>query len=248
MIKPEILVLIPARGGSKGIPRKNIRPFAGYPLIAYSIAAALQAETVTRVIMSTDDEEIAEVARQHGAEAPFLRPAELAQDQTTDLPVFQHALEWLAEHEDYHPEVVLHLHPTSPVRPRGCLDQAVRLLLDHPNADCVRSIVEPGQSPYKMWRIEEQTGNMIPLLTASGISEPYNTPRQMLPATYLQTGHVNAIRPGAILGGSMTGGVILPLIIDAAYEVDLDTLADWERGEWMVAKNDLEMIWPEEKK
>src|SRR5512135_2283210 len=97
----QILALIPARGGSKGIPRKNIRSFAGHPLIAYSIAAGLAARTVTRVIISTDDEEIAAVGRQYGAEVPFLRPAEFAQDQTLDLPVFQHTLAWFAEHEDY---------------------------------------------------------------------------------------------------------------------------------------------------
>ena len=128
----EILAIIPARGGSKGIPRKNIRPFSGYPLIAYSIAAARQAQAAIRVIVSTDDQEIAEVARHFGAETPFLRPAELAADRTTDLPVFQHALGWLAEHENYHPGMVLHLHATSPVRPRGFLDQAVRLLHENP--------------------------------------------------------------------------------------------------------------------
>jgi N-acylneuraminate cytidylyltransferase len=248
MTTPEVLVLIPARGGSKGIPRKNIRPFAGFPLIAYSIAAALQAKTVTRVLVSTDDEEIAEVARRFGAETPFLRPAELAADQTVDLPVFQHALSWLAEREEYRPEIVLHLHPTSPVRPRGCLDKAVQILMDHPEADCVRSIVQPGQNPYKMWHIDGNTGHMMPLLTVAGIAEPYNTPRQLLPPAYLQTGHINAIRPAAILGGSMTGRIILPTIIDAHYEVDLDTLADWERGEWLVNKGGLEMIQPEDEK
>jgi len=115
--KPDVLAVIPARGGSKGIPRKNIRDFAGAPLIAWSIAAALRAETVTRVIVSTDDEEIAGVAREWGAQTPFLRPAELAQDDTTDYPVFRHALDWLAAHEDYHPDVVVQLRPTSPVRP-----------------------------------------------------------------------------------------------------------------------------------
>jgi N-acylneuraminate cytidylyltransferase len=248
MTKPEVLAIIPARGGSKGIPRKNIRPFAGYPLIAYSIAASLQAETVTRVIVSTDDEEIAGVARTYGAETPFLRPAELAADRTTDLPVFQHALNWLAKNEDYHPEAVLHLHPTSPVRPLGCIDRAVRLLLDNPDADCVRSVVEPAQSPYKMWHIDEPTGYMLPLLTVAGIAEAYNTPRQLLPSAYLQTGHVNAIRPATILAGSMTGQIILPLIVDVHFEVDLDTLADWEHGEWVVSRGELEMIWPEEKK
>ena len=110
--RPQVLAVIPARGGSKGLPRKNIREFAGFPLIAYSIAAGLGAECVTRTIVSTDDEEIAAVARQYGAETPFLRPAELAQDNTTDLPVFQHALRWLDEHEGYQPEVVVQLRPT----------------------------------------------------------------------------------------------------------------------------------------
>ena len=117
--KPEILALIPARGGSKGIPRKNIRLFSGYPLIAWSIAAARQSACVTRTLVSTDDEEIAAVARSFGAETPFLRPAELAQDATTDLPVFEQALHWLAEHEGYHPEVVVQLRPTSPDPPAG---------------------------------------------------------------------------------------------------------------------------------
>jgi N-acylneuraminate cytidylyltransferase len=198
--------------------------------------------------VSTDDDEIAEISRRYGAEAPFQRPAELAADLITDLPVFQHALTWLAEHENYHPNIVVHLHPTSPVRPRGCLDRGIRLLLDHPEAECVRSVLEPSQSPYKMWRIDEQTGRMIPLLTLPGVSEPYNTPRQSLPLAYVQTGHMNAIRPATILGGSMTGRVILPLIVAAQYEVDLDTLADWQYGEWVVANNELEIVWPEEKK
>jgi YrbI family 3-deoxy-D-manno-octulosonate 8-phosphate phosphatase len=244
MSQPEVLAILPARGGSKGIPRKNIRPFAGYPLIAFSIAAARQAETVTRVIVSTDDAEIAEVARQHGAETPFMRPAELAADRTMDLPVFQHALAWLEEHEPYRPEIVLHLHPTSPVRPRGALDRAVRQMLDHPEADCTRSVVEPLQSPFKMWRIDEKTGRMVPLVSLPGVKEPYNTPRQLLPFTYLQTGHVNAIRSAVIRAGSMTGEVILPLIIDGRFEVDLDTLADWEHGEWVVAQGKLDMVWP----
>src|SRR5271157_3696612 len=95
MNKLEVLAVIPARGGSKGIPRKNIRRFSGAPLIAWSIAAARQAETVTRTLVSTDDEEIAAIARSFGADTPFLRPAVLAQDQTTDLPVFEQALAWL---------------------------------------------------------------------------------------------------------------------------------------------------------
>jgi N-acylneuraminate cytidylyltransferase len=98
-----------------------------------------------------------------------------------------------------------------------------------------------------MWQIDPQSGHMLPLLTVPGITEPYNTPRQLLPAAYLQTGHANAIRPATILRGSMTGQVILPIIVDAAYDVDLDAPADWERGEWWVSRGGLEMIWPDEK-
>ena len=130
-------------GGSKGIPRKNIRDFSGYPLIAWSIAAGLKSELVTRVIVSTDDAEIAAVARAWGAETPFLRPAEFAEDKTTDLPVFVHALEWLEQNEGYKPDVVVQLRPTSPVRPFELVDDAVRILLQHADADSVRGTHAP---------------------------------------------------------------------------------------------------------
>ncbi len=98
-----------------------------------------------------------------------------------------------------------------------------------------------------MWRVDEQTGHMIPLVTLPGITEPYNTPRQDLPLAYVQTGHTNAIRTTTIQRGSMTGQIILPLIVDSQYEVDLDTLEDWQYGEWVVVNRKLEMVWPEEK-
>ncbi|RPJ23330.1 MAG: acylneuraminate cytidylyltransferase family protein, partial [Chloroflexi bacterium] len=168
----EILAIIPARGGSKGIPRKNIRNFAGHPLIAWSIAAAKQAECVNRVVVSTDDPEIAAVARELGAETPFLRPSELAQDNTTDLPVFEHALAWLAENEGYQPDIVVQLRPTSPIRPRDCVDSAVKTLIEHAEADCVRGVVPAGQNPHKMWRFTGEGQPMKPLLQVEGIAEP----------------------------------------------------------------------------
>lgn len=228
--KPEVLVLIPARGGSKGIPRKNIRDFAGAPLIAYSIAAGLQSQLVTRVIVSTDDEEIAAVARDWGAETPFLRPAEFAQDDTTDLPVFEHALRWLRENEGYQPEIVIQLRPTSPIRPVGLLDEAIGILLEHPEADCVRGVVPSGQNPFKMWLINND-GQLDPLLKVAGVSEPYNAPRQALPQTYWQTGHIDAIRATSILDKhSLTGDVILPLLIDPLFTVDIDTIEDFQNS------------------
>jgi len=241
----EVLALIPARGGSKGIPRKNIRPFAGYPLIAYSIAAGLQAGTVTRVIVSTDDEEIAAVAREFGALTPFLRPAELAQDNTTDLPVFEHALKWLEEIEGYRPEVVVQLRPTSPLRPPGCVDAAVKTLLKHPEADCVRGVVPAGQNPHKMWRIISEDEPMTPLLKVKDIPEPYNAPRQGLPPIHWQTGHIDAIRAATILKkGSLTGDSVYPLVIDPRYAVDLDNLYDWAKYEWLAYFGGLDFVTP----
>jgi N-acylneuraminate cytidylyltransferase len=240
----EILALIPARGGSKGIPRKNIRNFAGYPLIAWSIAAAKQSALVTRVIVSTDDEEIAAVAREWGAEAPFLRPSEFAQDKSTDLPVFEHALKWLEEIEGYHPEIVVQLRPTSPIRPVNMLDDAIRILLDHKDADCVRGVVPAGQNPFKMWRFNGENKPLNPLLKVDGIAEPYNAPRQILPPVYWQTGHIDAIRTSTIAHKkSLTGDVIYPLVIDAKYTVDIDTLPDWAKYEALVYSG-LEMVSP----
>ena len=244
MVNREVLAIIPARGGSKGIPRKNIRLFAGHPLIAYSIAAARQSQSVTRVIVSTDDEEIAGVAREYGAETPFLRPEELAQDQTLDLPVFQHALSWLEEQEGYRPDVVVQLRPTSPVRPPSLVDEAVKILLSHPEAHSVRGVVPAGQNPHKMWRIDPQNGQMTPLLQVPGLEEPYNAPRQVLPPVYWQTGHVDAIRPEVIRKGSMSGRVILPVMVDPAYTVDIDNPRDWARSEWLVWFSDLEIVYP----
>lgn len=240
----EILALIPARGGSKGIPRKNIRNFAGHPLIAWSIAAGLQAKSVSRVIVSTDDEEIATVAREYGAETPFMRPPELAHDRTTDLPVFEHALKWLEDIEGYRPDIVVQLRPTSPIRPKDCVDSAVGILIQHSDADCVRGVVPAAQNPHKMWRFHGYDRPMTPLLEVDGIPEPYNAPRQILPPVYWQTGHIDAIRVSMIgRKHSLTGDVIYPLVIDPRYTVDIDTLPDWEKYEALVYSG-LEMVVP----
>jgi len=241
----EVIALIPARGGSKGIPRKNIRLFAGYPLIAWSVAAAKQSELVTRIIVSTDDEEIAAVAREYGAETPFLRPLELAQDRSTDLPVFEHALKWLEDVESYRPDVIVQLRPTSPIRPRSMVDDAIRILADHSKADCVRGVVPAAQNPFKMWRFEDEGKPLKPLLELGGIPEPYNAPRQALPPVYWQTGHIDAIRVSTIAQKhSLTGDVIYPLVIDPRYTIDIDTLSDWAKYEALVYSGDLQIVSP----
>ncbi len=236
----EVLVLIPARGGSKSIPRKNIIDFAGYPLIAYSIAAGLAAETVTRVIVSTDDEEIAELSRRYGAETPFTRPAQYAQDQTPDLPVFQHALEWLHINAGYKPDIVVQLRPTSPFRRVRHIDQAVIRLIEHPEADAVRTVCIPFQNPFKMWRIGAD-GFMQPIGRDLGVpDEPYNQPRQVLPEVFWQTGYVDAAWADTItLKNSMTGDHILPLIIDPSEWVDIDSPDDWRRAERLLESGEI---------
>ena len=229
----EVLALIPARGGSKSIPHKNIRSFAGHPLIAYSIAAGLATESVTRLLVSTDDEEIAAIARKYGAETPFLRPAELSQDNTPDLPVFQHALQWLEENEGYRPEILVQLRPTSPLRRVWHIDQSIYLLLAHPEADAIRTVCEPFQNPFKMWQIDPE-GFMQPLIHTE-YQEAYNMPRQLLPAVYWQTGYVDAAwRDTIIEKASMTGERILPLVIPPNDWIDIDSADDWRRAERML--------------
>ena len=236
----EILALIPARGGSKSIPRKNTRLFAGHPLISYSIAAARAAKTVTRVVVSTEDTEIAAIARRYGAETPFLRPDEFSQDNTPDLPVFQHALRWLAEDEGYQPVIVVQLRPTSPLRRVWHIDQAVTSLIERPQADAIRTVCVPFQNPFKMWRIAAD-GFMQPLVKTE-FREPYNLPRQVLPEVYWQTGYVDAARVDTILAkNSMTGERILPLVIDASEWIDIDTPDDWRRAERLLESGELSL-------
>ena len=243
--KPEILAVIPARGGSKGIPRKNIKNFAGYPLIAYSIQAALNSKHVTRTIVSTDDEEIANVARSYGAEVPFLRPSEFAQDTTLDFPVFENLLKTLQVSENYFPDLVIQLRPTSPIRSIGLVDEAIEILLNNPVIDSVRGVVPSGQNPFKMWKIDKDSGLMTGLLNVEGIDEPYNSARQALPDTYWQTGHIDVIRTNVILEKrSMSGEKIKPILINPDYTVDIDKPSDWQRSEWLVWHGGLDMVVP----
>jgi YrbI family 3-deoxy-D-manno-octulosonate 8-phosphate phosphatase len=203
----------------------------------------LAARLVDRVIVSTDDEGIAAIARESGAEVPFIRPAALAEDATPDLPVFQHALEWLERHDSCVPEIVVQLRPTSPLRPPGCVDAAIELLRADPAADSVRGVVLASQNPYKMWRLQAD-GGLVPLLDTEG-QEAYNRPRQQLPTTYWQTGHVDAIRAATIREmASMSGVRTKALVIDGAYTCDIDTEQDWQRAEWTLAHFDRPLVRP----
>jgi len=152
MSQKTILGIIPARGGSKGIPRKNIRPLGGEPLIAYTIKAALESR-IDRTIVSTNDSQIAEVALAYGAEVPFLRPADLADDSSSSLSVLLHTLQYVETKEQYYPDIIAFLQPTSPFRTSSHMDSAIDLLLSS-DVDSVIGICEVEQHPYVMFEQE----------------------------------------------------------------------------------------------
>jgi N-acylneuraminate cytidylyltransferase len=220
MSRKEVVALIPARGGSKSVPRKNLLPVAGRPLIAYSIMHAQACPSITRIVVSTDDDEIASVAKQLGADVPFRRPADAASDTATDFQVFRHALDWLAEHEGYVPELLVHLRPTGPVREAALIERAVQLMLQNPDADALRSVGTAEQTPYKMWRIEDSF--LRPLIELAGYPEAHSMPRQKLPTAYWQNGYVDIVRPRTIIElESMTGHVVLPFVVEGKiHELD----------------------------
>jgi N-acylneuraminate cytidylyltransferase len=230
--QPNVLAIVQARSGSKGLPNKNLLPLAGHPLIAYSIKAALATPSITRTIISTDSEKIADIAAQYGAEVPFIRPAEFAQDLSTDLDVFDHALRWFIEHENYRPDLVVQLRPTSPVRSVNHIEESIQRLWSTPEADSIRTITPSPITPYKMWVYDEAASTMKPLLNHPTLPEFYNEPRQKLPPVYWHIGNLDVIRPHVILEKkSMSGYPILPYVLPFDYAIDIDDLAGFRKAE-----------------
>jgi len=228
-----IVSIIPARGGSKGIPQKNVKLLCGKPLISYVIEQALESHLIDRTIVSTDSKEIAEMARRYGAETPFIRPSNLAEDDTLDLPVFKHAIRWLEENQDYRADIIIHLRPTSPLVKVKHINEAIKKLIKDKNADSIRGVCAPSQNPFKMWKRE---GKYIkPLINYSKLKEPYNMPRQLLPDTYWQNANIDITRYNTIIKkNSMTGDNILPYIMNKKYSIDLDDMLDLKIAEMLL--------------
>ena len=225
----KILGLIPARGGSKHPPKKNIQLFRDRPLIAHTVDQGLQSETINRVIVSTDSEEIAQIARDAGAEVPFLRPAEISGDLATDFECFDHAVKWLDENEGYQPDILVQLRCTNPLRPTAMIDKAVRMLIDDPEADCLRAVIPVAHTPYKMWHMHGPY--LTPLLTCPGVPEAYNEPRQKLPPVFWQNGYLDVIRRETITEKrSMTGDKILAFLMSAEDDIDIDSQRDLDEA------------------
>ncbi|HEY4501847.1 MAG TPA: acylneuraminate cytidylyltransferase family protein [Candidatus Paceibacterota bacterium] len=229
----QVLALIPARGGSKGVPRKNIKLFCGKPLLAWTIEEVKKSKHAPRVVVSTDDAEIADIARQWGAEVPFMRPAEIAGDTTPDLPVFEHALAWLKEHEAYEPDLVLHLRPNSPLRTAADIDRGIELMLANPQADSARAVTKAPIHPLKTYTLQEDH-TLAPFVPEEvfGIKEPFNLPWQQLPRAYTTGGYLSVIRPATIMAKhSICGGVMFGFEVDASNVVDIDTPMQFAFGE-----------------
>jgi len=228
----KIISIIPARGGSKGLPGKNIRLLGGKPLIAHSIETALGSKQVSRVIVTTDDEEIADVAKKYGAEIPFIRPAQLAQDDTPPDPVLKHVLEFLDEKEGIKPEIIVWLEPPCPFRTSKEVDEAIHILQSDPEADSLRSVIEPFQNPYKSWKIKEKY--LEPLIETE---EALHTgPRQKTQKTYWQNGSIFLVKYDTIMKkGNFFGDKILPYVMNSDRFVDIDKKEDLELAEWYLS-------------
>lgn len=213
------VAVIPARSGSKGVPDKNVRLLGGHPLLAWSIRAALLADSIDRVLVSTDSADYAEIAKSYGAEAPFLRPAELASDTATDLDVMRHLLDWFSEISERTPELLVHLRPTTPLRDPALVDGAIRHLAANPSGTALRSVHEMPETAYKC---VECDGNFLTTaFSRQRDLEAANGPRQGYPTTYLPNGYVDVLRSDLISReGRLHGDHVLAFMTPPAAEVD----------------------------
>ncbi len=234
---PEVLAIIGVRSGSRGLPGKNLRPLAGHPLVAWIIAAARRSDRVTRILVTTDTEELAGVARDYGAETPFLRPAELAADDSTDLEHVRHALNWLAEHEGYVPDAVVRLLATVPTQLPEDIDAAVDLLLADEAVTSAVVVAEARQHPAKTMRLVDVDGRRRPVayLPDGPGAEP--TARQAYPPAFVRA-NVIATRPAVVhTTGTLTGDAPVAHVIDRDRVVDIDTELDLQLAEIVLAQH-----------
>ncbi|OGV37174.1 MAG: cytidylyltransferase [Lentisphaerae bacterium GWF2_49_21] len=223
----KVYSIIPARGGSKGVPGKNIKPLKGHPLIAYSIAAARLSKTIDRVIVSTDSAEIAEISMNYGAEVPFIRPAEFAKDNSSDRDFMVHAIQWFESNEKMIPEYWVHLRPTTPLRDSSLVDEAIGIIRKNKNATSLRSGHEATESPFK-WFLADEKGFFVPFRSPEG-KDYSNMPRQMCPKVYIPDGYVDILLSSVIAGGeSIHGrnihGYISPYCVEVDSQNDFDIL------------------------
>ena len=227
----KVLGGITARGGSKGIPRKNVKILHGKPLIAYTIEAAKESGIFDRVILSTDDAEIAEVGKKYGAEVPFMRPVELAEDTTPTLPVLVHAIQWLKDNEKYEPDAVAILQPTAPLRRAEHL-RAAYALFEKSRADSVVSVSEvPGHhNPH--WQFTIDTDMRAKIFTGEVFADIIKR-RQDLPKTYTRNGAIYLCKTSLLFADtpSFYGNDVRTYVMDEVGSINIDTPEDFARAE-----------------
>lgn len=224
-----VLGVIPARGGSKGLPGKNLRPLGGAPLIAWTIGAARRAKTLTACWVSTEDAAIAEAARAHGGDVPFIRPVELAADQASIVDVVRHAALQFEAARGARPDVVVLLQPTTPLRGPEHIDAAVRAIIDG-GADSSQTVALDTSHPlHKFWLKDGRLSPVFP--------EEASSRRQDAPCVYRPNGGVYAARAGLLLDqGLLRGQDHRGVIMDFESSVDIDTLWDFRLAEAIVAE------------
>jgi len=227
-----VLGLIPARGGSKGVPQKNIRLLAGKPLLQYTAEAALSASSLSQIVLSTDDEEIAGVGRQCGLDVPFLRPKELACDDTPTLPVVQHAVNWLEEQGERFDAVCL-LQPTNPLRRPEHIDACVAMLVET-GADSVISVLPVPAEYNPHWVYLRNSDGMLKLSTGESTPIPR---RQALPPAFHREGSVYVTRRDTIIEeNSLYGQRVAGYLVDPARSVNIDSPEDWARAGLLISQ------------
>ncbi len=229
----EVLALIPARGGSKGVPRKNIKILGGYPLIAYSIAACQQSSIISRVIVSTDDGEIAEVSRKYGGEVPFFRPKDLASDVSADFGFINHAIDWLDTNEGAVPEYIAHIRPTTPLRDFTVVDKALNIFMNSNQYTSLRSAHEAPESPYK-WFLKDKNGTFKSL--ANGIdNEMANLGRNEFPTAYIPDGYIDIVKTEYVKKNGILHGDMM-MAFESPSCVEVDSIEEFELLEYQIAK------------
>jgi N-acylneuraminate cytidylyltransferase len=228
-----MVAIIPARSGSKGVPGKNINLLGGHPLIAFSIAAAKMTPGIDRVIVSTDSAEYAAIAKKYGAETPFLRPADISDDKSTDIDLFIHSLNWFIENEKKVPEFLMHLRPTTPLRDPNIMQKAIELFHNKQEASSLRSGHLAPESPFK-WFLKDELG-YFKGLRDDLTPEKVNLPRQSFPTVYMPDGYVDIVRSSCILNeGSLHGNHML--VFESPYCVEVDTKDDFNYLEFQLEK------------
>lgn len=222
-----ILAIIPARGRSKGIPRKNVRLLAGRPLLQYTAEAALAGRCLTRVVLSTEDEEIAEVGRRCGLDVPFLRPLELALDDTPTLPVLQHAVGAL-EKDGARFDAICLLQPTSPFRTPDDIDGCINLLIES-GADSVVTVLPVPHEHNPHWVYFQDENGFLRLSTGETTPIPQ---RQLLPPAFHREGSIYVTRRDVLMEqNSLYGSKVVGFPMDPRRSVNIDTMGDWDRAD-----------------